>query len=107
MIYSRWRPDRGGYEYFEASRERRGLGDDLPVPRLTGGTAIGVPSTEAGRSPGGTPRRAGTGKIAKGLVMPMSRAGLAGMRFSLQTNLQWPMALALGIGIGWLLRGRK
>lgn len=82
MIYSRWRPDKGGYDYFESS-ERYGLGDDLPVPRLPAGTSIGVSSVLAGRVPpaGVALRPLGSGAFARGMVMPTSRAGLQGLGF--------------------------
>lgn len=78
MIYSRWRPDTGGYDYFQ-SAERRGLGDDLPVPKLTGGTAIGVASTDIGRPAPGALHPAGSGPVAKGSILPLSRQGLSGL----------------------------
>lgn len=78
MIYSRWRPDRGGYDYFE-STERRGLGDDLPVPKLGPKTPLGVASTDAGRLPRGRLRRVGSGALARGAILPLSRAGLSGL----------------------------
>lgn len=78
MIYSRWRPDVGGYDYFQ-SAERRGLGDDLPVPKLNGGTAIGVASTDIGRPAPGALHPAGSGPVAKGSILPLSRQGLSGM----------------------------
>jgi len=76
VIYSRWRPDTGGYDYFQ-SAERRGLGDDLPVPKLYGGTAIGVASTDIGRPAPGALRPAGSGPVAKGSILPLSRQGLS------------------------------
>jgi hypothetical protein len=78
MIYSRWRPDVGGYDYFQ-SAERRGLGDDLPVPKLSGGTAIGVASTDIGRPSPGALHPAGNGPVAKGSILPLSRQGLSGI----------------------------
>jgi hypothetical protein len=77
VIYSRWRPDRGGYDYFE-SPERRGLGDDLPAPRMLGGTQLGIASTEAGRRPPGGMRHVGAGALPRGSILPLSRAGLSG-----------------------------
>jgi hypothetical protein len=79
VIYSRWRPDKGGYDYFE-SGERFGLGDDLPTPTLTGGTVIGVSSITAGRLPkNGSLTPAGSGAWAKGMIMPTSKDGLQGL----------------------------
>lgn len=78
MKYSRWRPDTGGYDYFEAA-DRFGLGDDLPVPKLFGGTDIGVASTDIGRNPSSGTRPAGSGRTPQGSIMPLSRAGLSGI----------------------------
>jgi hypothetical protein len=78
VIYSRWRPDRGGYDYFE-SRERYGLGDDLPVPTLSGSSAIGVSSITAGRTARGPLVPVGSGPTARGMILPTSRDGLRGL----------------------------
>ena len=77
MIYSRWIPDRGDYEYLEAA-ERRGLGDDLPVPLLSPSSPIGFPSTEAGRKAPSGLRPVGRGAWAKGMILPMQVKGLSG-----------------------------
>jgi hypothetical protein len=100
VIYSQWRPDRGGYAYYEAAEERRGLGDDLPVPRLPLGTEIGVPSTEAGRSIPNGARHVGGGLEARGVIAPMGRASLGSL---LSVIIGGVTMLALGIGIGWWL----
>jgi hypothetical protein len=81
VIYSRWRPDKGGYDYFETS-ERYGLSDDLPVPKLPSGGAIGVSSLDAGRVPPKGARFVGSGRFAKGVMMPISREGLSGISVS-------------------------
>jgi hypothetical protein len=79
MIYSRWRPDTGGYDYYDVA-ERRGLGDDLPVPRR-GFSAhpIGTASVKLGRVPSGKLREVGSGAEARGMVLPTSAAGLASL----------------------------
>jgi hypothetical protein len=98
VIYSRWRPDRGGYDYFE-SPERFGLGDDLPTPSLPGGTSIGVPSITAGRTPPKAELRAvGSGKQARGMIMPTERTGLEGVGVLAMPNI-W-VALGVGAGLG-------
>lgn len=96
MIYSKWRPDRGGYDYFQAA-ERRGLGDDLPTPRLRPVGPIGVPSTSAGRPMPSGVRRVGSGPIARGVIAPLDRRGLAFAGFEQMPSP--PVLLAL-LGIG-------
>ena len=78
MIYSSWRPDKGGYNYFETA-ERRGYGDDLPVPRLRPRSPIGVASTSIGRIPKGTLQPAGSGDLAKGCILPLDRSSIKGV----------------------------
>lgn len=67
VIYSRWDPSAGVYEYFESS-ERPGLNDDLAPPPMPRSTQIGVPSTECGRllPPGAV--EVGSGERAEGLI---------------------------------------
>ena len=107
MIYSRWRPDKGGYDYFE-SAERRGLGDDLPVPQLPFVTnGIGVASTDAGRAPSETLRFIGSGLDAKGAILPLSRRGLAGTGVTAQLSLGGVGMFAVGALLGfWWARRR-
>ena len=76
MIYSLWDPSDGKYSYFDAPKERYGMGDDLPSPILPKGTAIGVASTEAGRPMPRGARRVGQGEFARGVIAPLSRKGL-------------------------------
>ena len=75
-LYSRFRGDGSGYDYYE-SDERFGLGDDLATPQLTAIGELGVPSTEIGRLPKGKLRRVGQGQGARGHVMPLDRTGLS------------------------------
>ena len=107
MIYSQWKPDTGRYEYFE-SPERYARGDDLPVPRLSFASAIGVPSTEIGRSPSGALRRVGDGEYARGMILPLSRAGLLSGT-TLTSMLPGWAWMGVGIAVGWWLsrRGRS
>lgn len=106
MIWSRWRPDRGGYDYFE-SADRYGLGDDLPTPRLSGGTEIGVPSTEIGRRAPSPMRRVGSGDTARGSLLPMSRAGLHGVGAILGLPSVWTaLGAAALVAVGWWARKR-
>jgi len=86
MLYSKWLPDRGGYAYYESS-ERRGLSDDLPVPRLDTVSSIGAASTEIGRSVPLGAKLVGYGPLAKGSVAPLDRSGLSGILSAGATNL--------------------
>lgn len=95
MYYSRFRPDSGGYDYFTAE-ERRGLGDDMPIPKLPRGTAIGVASTDIGRTPSGPLRPAGSGPVARGSILPVSRAGLSGTFDVISMLPAWVTWVALG-----------
>jgi hypothetical protein len=106
MLYSRWRPHSGDYEYFESS-EQVPLADDLPVPKLLGGTAIGVSSLVAGRKmPSGSVYR-GTGPHARGMIVPSgaSSSGL-GLLNLIEYIPGWGW-LAIGLSTGWYLWGRK
>jgi hypothetical protein len=107
MIYSRWRPDRGGYDYYE-SDERFGLGDDLPVPSLPAGTSIGVASVDAGRRPSKATVAAGSGPLARGMILPTSRAGLEGV--GAISGYSGALLLALGAALAWVgckITGRR
>lgn len=109
MIYSRWRPAVGGYEYFEAP-SRLGLGDDLPVPSLPSGTAIGVASTDIGRPAAAGLRPAGSGATARGSILPLSRDGLSGIADVVGRAPMWAAAGVVGIGIAaslWWLHKRR
>lgn len=109
MMYSRWRPDRGGYDYFEAA-QRLGLGDDLPVPRLPAGTAIGVASTDIGRPAPAGMRHVGSGPTARGSILPLSRDGLSGLGSLVDSVPLWAAAGVFGVGlvaVVWTLSKRK
>lgn len=73
MIYSRWKPDTGGYEYLEAPGTHN-INDDLPAPQLRAASKIGVPSIEAGRPIPAGARRVGEGDVAVGLVAPVDES---------------------------------
>lgn len=94
MIYSKWLPDRGGYAYYETP-ERRGLGDDLPIPRLRRTSALGVASTDIGRPLPLGAKLVGYGPLAKGYVAPLDRGGLSGLPEGAASSL-----VLLGLGIG-------
>ena len=101
MIWSQWRPDTGGYDYYETAK-RHALGEDLPVPLDVGGTSIGVASTEIGRKPDGPARRIGSGPMARGSVMPIDRSGLSGL--SLTFSWRTLVVAALAGAAGWYAR---
>jgi hypothetical protein len=104
VIYSRWRPDKGGYDYYK-SAERRGFGDDLPNPKLgTSFNAIGVASVDCGRKPEGRLVPAGSGTQARGMMMPVSRKGLSGVPV-VDTMGPW-LLVGIALAVGWVL-GRK
>ena len=105
LIYSKWQPDTGKYQYFDAP-ERRGLGDDLPVPRMPFGTAIGVASTSIGRAVPLGARLVGVGDLPRGSIAPTSRAGLSGGIAGMIDVLPTWGWLALGITLGWVLGQR-
>lgn len=94
MLYSKWLADRGGYAYYETS-ERRGLGDDLPIPRLRPVSVIGVASTDIGRAMPLGAKLVGYGPLAKGSVVPLDRTGLSGLPEVTASSL-----ILLGLGIG-------
>lgn len=101
MLYSSWRADRGGYDYFE-SPDRLGLADDLPAPDLPGSGAIGIASTEVGRPAPRNLRHVGSGPVARGLILPLDRRGLGALDVS-PRMLGWA---ALGLAVGVLI-GRR
>lgn len=70
IVYSRWRPDDGSYDYFVANLVQN-INDDLPAPELEPATKIGVPSIEAGRPIPSGARKAGSGDEAVGLIAPV------------------------------------
>lgn len=94
MIYSSWQPDRGGYAYYETP-ERRGLGDDLPTPRLTNTTSIGVASTDIGRPLPRGAKLVGYGALARGSVTVTDRSGLG---TSSGAAAHAPMLIVLAVG---------
>ena len=109
VIYSRWDPSSGLYEYFEAP-QRPGMNDDLPIPALPRSTEIGVPSTECGRPMPSGARAAGSGEMPVGLITPPSgvqtlAGGLPGMdgRF----NGWWLAATFLAGAAVWATMGTR
>src|SRR5262245_23051666 len=103
LLYSKWIPDRGGYAYYETS-ERRGLGDDLPIPSVTPVNAIGAPSTEVGRTLPLGAKLVGYGPLARGSVVHLDRSGLSGMMDAGARDLTlWGSLAAFGATVGFYL----
>lgn len=106
MIFSRWRPDTGGYDYFNSLSTRYGLGDDLPVPRLSPIHALGVCSTDIGRTLPADATPVGSGPLAKGMVAPMGTLGstLSGALGAI-TNAGFAawVLVAAAVGLGYLI----
>jgi hypothetical protein len=104
MIFSRWRPDTGGYDYFDSPSTRYGLGDDLPVPRLPATSPLGVASTDIGRAIPVDGKLIGSGPIARGMVAPMNRSGLKGLGLDTSSaSFQLGAAVVIAGVIGFLL----
>lgn len=113
MIYSRFDPVQGRYDYYESGGELAALNDDLPVPAMPPpvggkGGAIGLPSVECGRPLPGGARHLGTGLFPEGHVTPPSHVRLAGT-----SSLPWIadvgsfIAGAAAVGLVWLVWGRR
>jgi hypothetical protein len=76
VIYSKWRPVDGKYDYYE-SKGSVGLGDDMPLPPSPiVRSPIGVASVAIGRSPKGMRRHVGTGEMPVGSIMPTNQTAL-------------------------------
>lgn len=107
MIFSRWRPDTGGYDYFDSQSTRFGLGDDLPVPRLPKVHALGACSTDIGRALPIDARPVGSGPIARGMVAPMGRLrGFAGLDLA-DNAVKMVLAVACALGVGFLVGSKR
>ncbi len=102
MIFSRWRPDTGGYDYLDSPSTRFGLGDDLPVPRLPRTSPLGTASTDIGRPVPDDAKVMGSGPIARGMIAPMNKSGLQGLDLS-SAPVKFGAAILAGVGLGFLL----
>jgi hypothetical protein len=92
LIYSRWRPDRGGYDYFAAPGSQN-INDDLPQPDLSPATKIGVPSIEAGRPVPSGAVRAGSGDEPRGMIAPVDSSRIVRRTRSLGATTMTGMGL--------------
>ena len=104
MIYSRWRPHDGKYDYFSGS-DRVGLGDDMPMPSIPlTRNPIGVASVSLGRKPPSGARFVGTGDVALDTVMPLSSSlGLMPDKNTAMIGV----AIVIGVVMGYLVRGKQ
>jgi len=100
MIYSRWRPAKGGYDYYDASDKDIPMGNDLPKPSLPLGTDIGVASVDAGRVIPAGARYVGSGPDACGLIAPQKTSALGAVKSLIPTSY---MLIAAGVVGGWFL----
>lgn len=109
MLYSRFDPVDGRYDYFEGGGPLAAINDDLPTPHMPPpvggkGSQIGLPSVECGREVPSGATHVGRGEWAEGHVTPPSHVRLAGT----ETNRPWQfevlsfLAGAGAIGLVWL-----
>lgn len=114
MMFSRWDPNSGEYDYFQAAGELAALNDDLPIPKMPPpvsglGKQIGNPSTECGRPLPAGATHVGTGEFAEGHVTPPVGVKLSGTNGA----PSWRMdVVSFGIGVAavagiWFFFGRK
>jgi hypothetical protein len=113
VIYSRWKPDTGGYEYLRASGSLN-LNDDLPTPELQPATKIGVPSIEAGRPVPSGAVVVGEGDVAVGIIAPVDASrivrrtrSLAGVDGAPSGTLLWFAAGAAGAALLWYVAKKR
>jgi hypothetical protein len=108
LVYSRWRPDIGGFEYFQTA-DQHNINDDLPTPELLPPTKIGVPSMEAGRSLPPGARKVGEGPLARGLIAPVDENRIVRRTRSLAGvedpgSMTWAIVLGAGAALAvWLV----
>lgn len=108
MIFSRWNPHAGGYDYFD-SPGGEALNDDLAVPSLPPATKLGVPSTSCGRPIPAGASHVGSGELAVGLVAtPSDGSSALGDLFDGIPTWGWALGgAAAGSLITYLLTRRR
>jgi hypothetical protein len=106
VLYSRWDPTSGVYDYFEAEATV-GLNDDLPVPALPAGTAIGVPSVLCGRPLPDDAVAVGEGELARGSIIPSMSSGDPIGAIIARGGWFVPAALGAALGFAVSLLWRK
>jgi hypothetical protein len=112
MIFSRWQPTTGGYDYYDSPSTRFGLGDDLPVPKFQTMQALGLTigcSTDIGRALPADATKVGSGPLARGMVAPMdltSIKGLGAIDFTSATA-KVVLCVVVALGVGFFLGSKK
>lgn len=105
MIYSTWKPSKGGYDYFDGKDKDIPMANDLPVPNIPSGTSIGTASIECGRPKPAGAKYIGSGELAKGMITPVSSSGPLGViTGSFSGPLMW---VAAGLGLSIVIRKLK
>lgn len=110
MIFSRWKPDTGGYDYFDSPSTRFGLGDDLPVPRFQTVRALGLDigcSTDIGRPLPMDTQKIGSGPLARGMVAPMGRVGSLGALDLTSATAKVVLCVVVALGVGFFVGSKK
>jgi hypothetical protein len=108
MIFSRWQPTTGGYDYYDSPSTRFGLGDDLPVPRFQTMKALGLNigcSTDIGRPLPADAQKIGSGPLARGMMAAMDRVGASGMGAIDLTSAaaKTTLCVVVALGVGFFL----
>lgn len=107
MIFSRWQPDTGGYDYFDSPSTRIGLGDDLPVPSFKTMRALGLNigcSTDIGRPLPADATKVGSGPLPRGMVSPMNKiSGVLGAIDFTSAAAKTVLCVVVALGIGFFL----
>lgn len=108
MIFSRWQPTTGGYDYYDSPSTRFGLGDDLPVPRFQTMNVLGLKigcSTDIGRPVPADAVKMGSGTLARGMVAPMDRvagSGIGAIDFS-SSLAKGVLCVVVALGVGFFI----
>lgn len=106
MIFSRWQPETGGYDYYDSPSTRFGLGDDLPVPRFPTMKVLGLNigcSTDIGRTLPSDAVKTGSGPIARGMVAPMDRVGGLGAIDFTGSLAKGVLCVVVALGVGFFI----
>lgn len=105
MIYSRWRPEGDGYDYFRDD-SLHNINDDLPTPQLRDASVLGVPSIESGMPIPAGAQAVGHGAAAVGLIAPVDEARVVRRTRSLAgitETAPWLPVAALAVAAGtWI-----